>query len=161
MRMHILLASLLLSGIAVADEKKVAESAVPKVVRDGLAKKYATEKRLGWSKEVEDGKTTYEAQIVNAAGHRVDVDVSPEGKILAEEETLDNAAAPDAVKKALSASPKYGTWTVKKTEKVTHADKPDAPEYELVVSNGKAAAELVFAADGKLLRTEEKKRGED
>jgi hypothetical protein len=161
MRMQILLASLLLVGVASADEKKIAEAALPKAVRDGLAKKYPTEKRLGWSMETEEGKTTYEAQIVNAAGHRVDVDVSPDGKILAEEETLANDGAPDPVKKALSASPKYRTWTVKKTEKVLHADHPDAPEYELVVSNGKSFAELVFAPDGKLLRTEEKKRGED
>jgi hypothetical protein len=150
---------LLAAGWARAEETKIKEADVPKAVLDGVAKKYPTAKRVGFEREVEHGKTVYEIQLVND-GHKIDVDVSPDGRIVEEEEEIAFDSAPDPVRKAFSASPKFGKWTVKRAEKVVKADKPDAPEYELLVSNGKSAAEIVFAADGKQLKVEEKKKGD-
>lgn len=131
---------------------------VPKPVLDSVARKYPAAKQLRYERETEDGKTIYEIQL-EAGGHKIDVDVTPDGRIFEEEEEIDFSTAPDAVKKSLVASPKYGKWSVKRAEKITHADRP-TPDYELLVARGKDLAELVFAADGKLLKTEPKKPGD-
>lgn len=152
----LLLATLTLSlaGTAFAEEKKINESEVPKAALDGVVKKYPTAKRVGFEREVEKGKTVYEIKLVND-GRKIDVDVSPEGKIVAEEEEVAIDSAPEAVKKALAASPKYGKWTIKRLEKVINDENTAAPQYEYVVMNGKSKAEVVFAADGKLVKTED------
>jgi hypothetical protein len=138
----------------------VGASDVPKPVLDSVARKYPGAKQLRYERETEEGKTIYEIQVL-AGGHKIDVDVTPDGRIVEEEEEIDFAAAPEAVKKSLVASPKYGKWSVKRAEKITHADRPTTPDYELLVARGKDLAELVFAADGKLLKTEAKKPGDE
>jgi len=156
----IVFCGLLVAGVARAEEKRIKESEVPKAVIDGVAKKYPAGKRVGFEREDEEGKTIYEVKVVND-GHKIDVDVTPDGRIVEEEEEIAFSTTPDAVKKALTASPKFGKWTVKRAEKVVHADKPDAPEFELLLTSGKNVAEVVFAADGKQLKVEEKKKGQD
>jgi hypothetical protein len=137
----------------------VGATEVPKAVLDSVAKKYPAAKRLQYERETEDGKTIYEIQVLSN-GHKIDVDVTPDGRIFEEEEEIPFATAPDAVKQAFAGSAKFGRWSVKRAERLTHADRPDAPEYELLVASGKNLAELVFAADGKQLKIEEKKPGE-
>jgi hypothetical protein len=150
----LVMAVVLFAGPAFGAETKISESEVPQPVLDAVAKKYPAAKRVGFEREVEHGKTVYEVKVLVGA-RKIDLDVSADGKLTSEEEELAYDAVPTAVRTTLSASPKYGTWTVKKAEKVVHAERPDAPEYELAVTNGRSKAELVFAADGKLLRTED------
>ena len=87
-------------------------------------------------------------------GRKIDVDVSPEGMILETEEELAFAAAPAAVKAALASSAKYAKWTVTRAERVVTAGHDAEPRFEVAVAHGKDKAELIFAADGTLLRTE-------
>ena len=145
---------LLIAGSAFAGESKISEAEVPKAVLDGVAKKYPAAKKTGFEREVEKGKTVFEVKLLNG-GHKIDVDVSPEGTILEEEEEIAFDAAPAAVKAALASSSKYAKWTVKRAERVVTAGNHAEPHFEIVVTSGKNKAELVFSTDGKLLRTEE------
>lgn len=150
MRRLVIVSWLLVGGGALAGEKKIAESEVPKVVLDSVAKKHPSAKQVGFEREVERGKTIYEVRIVED-GHGIDVDVTPDGAIVEEEEEI--AAPPPAVKAALAAQTAWAAWTVERVERVTSAGATE-PRYELELVRGKRKAELVFSADGKLLRTE-------
>jgi hypothetical protein len=143
----------LLAGAACADQT-ISESEVPKPALDGVTRKYPGAKKLGFERETEDGQTNYEVKLLHH-DQRIDVEVAADGKIVSEETTISFDAAPEAVKQALAASPKYGKWTVRHTERVIQGENTAAPRYEIVVSKGKHKAELVFAADGKLLPGEE------
>jgi len=154
MRTLVIALSCLVAVGAVAEEKKIPESEVPRAVLDGVTKKYPEAKKIGFEREIEKGKTVFEVQLMNG-GHKVDVDVSPEGNILEEEEEIAFDSAPEPVRKALSSSAKYAKWTVKRTERVVTGGNTSAPRYELVVASGKEKTELVFSADGKLLRSED------
>ena len=45
-------------------------------------------------------------------------------------------------------------WTVTRAERVVTAGHDAEPRFEIAVTHGKDKAEIVFAADGTLLRTE-------
>jgi hypothetical protein len=142
-----------------AEEKKISEAEVPKSALEVVSKKYPTARKTGFAREIEHGKTLYEVQLVDGA-RKIDVGVSPEGRILAEEEELAFDAAPEAVKQAVAAS-KYARWAVRRVEKVIENENASAPRFELLVANGKDRAEIVFTADGKRVRTENKRPGND
>jgi hypothetical protein len=160
------LACLLACGLAVAaprtaraQEVKVEEKDVPKACIDAVKKKYPTAKLTGFEKETEGDKVTYEVRVEvkgEKAVRKIDVELSPGGKILAEEEEISKDALPEKVKKALAAS-KYGTWEIKRVERVVKEEKEDDPSYELVVTNGKRKFEIVLDKDGKITNEEEKK----
>jgi hypothetical protein len=147
----VLLVALLLAGAAFAGEQEVAGSAVPKAVLDGVARLHPTGKRLGFERETAKGKTTYEVRL-DVDGRKIDVDVAADGRILEEEEEIGLASAPEAVRQALAASPTFGAWTVQRAEKITKANGPEAPVYELLLTHERARAEVLFAADGRLLQ---------
>ncbi|MDB4966479.1 MAG: hypothetical protein JWN44_2168 [Myxococcales bacterium] len=138
---------------AVASEKKVAEKEVPKAALDAVSHKYPNAKRVGFEREDTGKSVSYEVKLVDNA-RKIDVDVSGDGKILAEEEVIAMTEVPSAVRDALAKSPKYGKWTVKKVERVIKDEKTDAPLYEIVVTSDKSKAEVVFAKDGTLVSTE-------
>ena len=156
MKTLVLPSVLLLAAGALAGETPIGEKLVPKPVLDAIAKKYPAAKRTGFSKEIEEGKTTYEVQIVDG-GRKIDVDVSPDGKIEAEEETIAIDALPPAVKQSLSRSPKYGSWTIQRAERIIKNELVTAPTYELIVAGNKHAAEVVFDPAGNLIKEEPKK----
>jgi len=83
----------------------------------------------------------------------VEVSLTPEGKILSEESTIDPSALPDAVKKGLQAS-KYGSWKVKKAEKVIEGEDAGKPSYEVEVTKGAEKAEVVFDPAGTVIKEE-------
>lgn len=147
-----------------ADEKPVKESDVPKPAIDAVKKKYPGATLKGFSREEEGGKVTYEVEVEvkgkdakGAAKTRaIDIDVSAEGKILAEEETISKDELPDAVKKALGAS-KYGSWEVKKVEKIVTEENEADPSFEVIVVTEGKKAEVVFDKSGKITKEEEKK----
>jgi hypothetical protein len=142
-----------IAASAVAKEVRVAEHEVPRLALDAVTKKHPTAKKIGFEKETEGDKVSYEVKIVDGARH-IDVDVSADGKITAEEEMLTPSELPSPVRDALAHSPKYGKWSVKRVERVIQDEKGEAPTYEIVVAHDSAKAELVFAPDGKLLTTE-------
>ena len=147
--------ALSLAGAARADEKRVKESDVPAPVLAAVAKKYPTAKKTGFSKEVENKKTTFEINLTDGA-KKIEVELTPDGKIVAEEQEIALEAVPAGVRKALAESAKYGKWTVKKAERVVNNENEAAPNFELLVVSGAKKAEVVFDKDGKLVKEEAK-----
>jgi uncharacterized membrane protein YkoI len=135
-------------------EKTLKQSEVPKPVVEAVTKKYPKAKLKKFEQETEDGKPIYEVQIA-AGKDNVSIDVSPEGKILAEETAMAPAALPAPVKAGLQAS-KYKGWKVSKAERVIHDEKDDAPEYEVVVQSKKEKFEVVLDPAGKITKEEAK-----
>jgi hypothetical protein len=110
------------------DEKPVKDSEVPKAVRDSVEKKYPKCTVKKWESETNEGKTVYEAGIEvagkdkdgKATTRKIDVGVSAEGKIFAEEERIAQAALPEAVQKAWADS-KYAKAKVLRVERIGEA----------------------------------------
>ncbi len=142
-----LVAALLCSPLAArAADQKLTAAQVPEAVMTAVKTQYASAKQLGWSKEVEKGKTEYEAKLDNG----LEVTVSPEGKILSEESEIAFEQIPEAARQAFAAS-KYGKWKVRKAEKIVEGDKTS---FEIAAHEGKAGIEVVLDAQGKILREE-------
>jgi uncharacterized membrane protein YkoI len=138
-----------------SEEKSLKQAQVPRPVIDAVTRKYPNAKLKKFGQETEEGKEIYEVELVSAAREEVSVDVSPEGKILAEETTIKAAALPAPVKAALQGS-KYKSWKIAKAERVIHEGKEDAPEYEVVVQSKKEKFEVVVDKEGKITKEEAK-----
>lgn len=149
-----IVASILLmtAASAVANEAKVAEKDVARAALEAVTKKYPTAKKVGFDKEVEHGNLTYEIKLVDGARH-IDVDVSPNGRITAEEEVVAEKDVPKLARDALSMS-KYGSWKVKRVERVVKNEKADAPLFEFVVGRDKDRADVLISNDGKIVSVE-------
>ena len=139
-------------------EKSLQRAEVPPAVINAVTKKYPKAKLKKFEQEQEEGKTVYEVQIATGKD-QISIDVTPEGKILAEETIIATSALPPAVKEGLAAS-KYQGWKIAKAEKVIENEKDDAPAYELVVQSKKARFEVVLDQTGKITK-EEAKSGRD
>jgi uncharacterized membrane protein YkoI len=146
----------LLAGFAVrAEEEKVPLDKVPKAVLDTVKAKFEGAELVGASKETEDGKTTYEVTIKHR-GTKIDVELSPDGKILVIEKTIAFKDLPRPVAEAVNA--KYPRATIKKTEELT---KDATVSYEvLLVTADKKKVEVVLDGTGKIIQEEQKKEKE-
>jgi hypothetical protein len=111
----------------------------PKPVTDAIAKAYpkATVKRCA-----PEG-ANFEAKLANP---ELELDLAPDGKILATEEKIAVSALPDAVKKAFAA--RYPKAKAERAEKETTSDKKVSYE---IAFGGK---EATFAADGTFIEEE-------
>src|SRR5437773_11666490 len=107
------LACLFVAGVVSAQEKKSKRSDLPPAVEKTAAEvsKGATIK--GFSKETENGKTTYEVDMV-VNGHTKDVEVDANGAVLEVEEQVEMDSLPAAVKAGRNA--KAGRSRIRKVE---------------------------------------------
>jgi len=137
-----------------APEKELKQADVPRPVIDAVSRKYPKAKLKKFGEEMEEGKKIFEVELTSGKDE-VSVDVSPEGKILAEETVIKPAALPAPVKAALQSS-KYKGWKVTKAEKVIHDEKEETVEYEVVVQSKKEKFEVVLDKDGKITKEEAK-----
>src|SRR5579871_5972770 len=143
--------------IASAGEEQLKESDVPKPVIDAVKKKYPKGKLKSFGKEIEQDKSvTYEVEVEDGK-RQIDVELTPEGKIKCEEETIKPEDAPEKIKKALAAS-KYGKWQVKHCERVVYEEKEEDPSFEYLVENDTQRFEIVLDKNGKITKEEEKKK---
>ena len=156
-----LAAIVLVSAVALADEKPVKESDVPKPALEAVKKKYPKATAKHFAREEEKGKVVYEVTI-DDEGKKIDVTLSPEGKILEEEETIPADALPAEVKSGLDAS-KYKGWTIKKAERIVLEEKDTEPQYEVKVvqSGGEGRAEVKLDKSGKILESEDDEDDDD
>jgi hypothetical protein len=160
MRYVALFACVLALGLSIAraDEKPVKEAEVPKPALDAVKKKYPGAAFKEFAREEEKGKVSYEITLTlkeKDKTRKLDVLVSPEGKIEVEEEVVGEDALPEAVKKALGAS-KYGKWKIQKVERIVKNEDEKDPSFELLVKDGDKKAEVLFDKDGKLVEEEDK-----
>lgn len=157
MTMSLALAVALLAlsgGPARSGEKKIQKSEVPAPVLDAVVRKYPTAKMVGFERSDDNGKTLFEVGIESGAT-KMDVEVTPQGKIEVEETVIGSGDLPATVKAGLAASP-YKGWKTQKIEKVIKQEKTESPFYELVVQNKSKKVEVVFDHDGKVTEQEEK-----
>ena len=156
-----LVAVLLMAGVgrASAEEKKLHKADVPKPVLEAVAKKYPSANMVTFESEQEEGKTLYEIGI-RQGSTKMDVEVSPSGKIAVEETVIKTSDVPAAVMTGLSSS-KYKGWKIGSVEKVINDEKDDEPEYEFVVSSKKQKFEIVLDKAGKVTKQEDKSKEKD
>ena len=147
-------------GVARAQERKVTRADVSKAALDAVVKKYPDAKLRAFAKETDAGKVVFEVELASPRQGRVSVDVTPEGKIMAEETIIKVAAVPAVVKAGLAAS-KYEGWRVVKAERVIEQEKDESPIFELVVRSKHKTVEVVLDKDGRITREEQKAPGDE
>lgn len=133
-------------------EEKVPLDKLPKAVTDAVKAKFEGCELVSAEKEKADGKEVYEVAIKHK-GSKIEVTLTPEGKILSTEKEIDAKDLPKEVAKALE--DKYPKATIKLAEEET---KDDKVTYEvLIVTADKKTIEVVLDPKGKIVKEEEKK----
>jgi hypothetical protein len=144
------LASLLFTLPALAQEKKLKKSDLPAAVQKTIDENSAGATIVGYSSEVEDGKTMYEvAMKVN--GKTKDIAMDATGAIAEIEDGVEFASLPAPVKEGLQK--KAGAGKILSVVTLTKKDKLVA--YEAVVETAGKKHEIQVGPDGKPLAHEE------
>src|SRR5581483_1246019 len=128
-------------------EQKLTVREVPVLVTASATKRFPKARVSGWSKESEDGKTTYEASVSDADGKR-DAVFSEDGTLLAIEQSIALSDLPERVKDAVRT--KYPHAVLRKAEKITHNGSVD---YEVDLAKA-ARKEITISSVGKILKEE-------
>jgi len=145
-----IIAGLFIAGTCSAQEKRIKRSDLPAAVEKtvGEVSKGATIR--GFNEEKENGKTTYEVEVV-VNGHSKNVQVDPNGMVTEVEEEVAMNSLPSEVKTGLIA--KAGTGKILKVESLTKKEKPVA--YEAKIEAAGRKSEIQVGPDGKPLDHEE------
>lgn len=142
---------------ATADETTVPLDKVPKAVLETVKKRFPKAELVEAAKETEGDKTVFKVTLTNGDAH-IDATLTPEGVLTMIETTVPVKSLPKAVADALAA--KYPKATLKLAEEVvTVADGKETLAYSevLLVTADEKTVEVEVAADGKVLKTEDKK----
>ncbi len=136
----------LIAGFVVSSTQaqEVPIDKIPAAIMKTVKEKFPKAKIIKADKEVEDGKTVFELEMTED-GKSVDVNFTPEGKILVIEREIAAAKLPKAVSAAVTKKHPQGKIT--KVEEVTEND---VVSYEVFVNDGGKDFELAFDADGKI-----------
>lgn len=143
--------SLVLSANAFAQnsEKPVTMKDLPEAVRKTVQEQSKGAALRGLAKEVEDGKTFYEAEF-KVNGHNRDVLIDPSGAVVEIEEQVALSSVPAEVKATILKNAGKGKITA--VESITKNDILEA--YEAHVTRAGKKSEIKVAVDGKLITTE-------
>jgi len=145
-----LIATLALTTVVLAQEKKIQRADLPPVVEKALAEQSQGATIKGFSLEKENGQTYYEAEMT-VNDHSKDVTVDGAGTVVEIEEQVSLDSIPSAVKDGLQA--KAGAGKILKVESLTKHDKIVA--YEAKVLTGARKSEIQVGPDGNALDHEE------
>lgn len=145
--------SLLIVGALQAQEseKRVQMKDLPPAVRKTVEEQSKGATIRGLSKEIEAGKTYYEAELT-VQGHGKDVLIDSAGKVVEIEEEVQLASLPPAVKKTIEKSAAGGK--IGKIESITKNGNLVAYEAQLVKAGKKS--EVKVAPDGKVIAPRKK-----
>lgn len=146
-----ILAGLFLAGICCAQEKKITRADLPPPVEKAVAGVSKGAAIKGYSEETENGKTTYEIEMV-VNGHTKDVELDPTGAIVEIEEEAAMDSLPANVRAGLNAKAAEGK--ILKVETLTKNGKLVAYEAKVRSAAGKKS-EIQVGPDGKPLDHEE------
>ena len=138
------------SAIAFPQEIKIQKSDLPAAVQKTVDQQSKGATVRGFSKEVENGQTIYEAELITQ-GHSRDVSIDTNGNVVEIEEEVPFASLPDGVKRGLEA--KAGKGKIGKVESLTKHGELVA--YEAKVTTGTRKSEIQVGPDGKPLAHEE------
>ena len=131
-------------------EKKIQRSDLPPVVEKAVADQSKGATIRGFSQEMENGQTYYEAELM-VNGHTKDVLVDANGSVVEVEEQVSTESLPSAVRRGLQ--DKAGKGKLVKVETLTKKDKLVA--YEAKVLNNGKTSEVQVGPEGKALDHEE------
>ena len=147
-----LLAVLVITAFAVAEgqEKKIQRADLPPAVEKTVAAVSQGATIKGFSREVENGQTLYEAEMT-VNGRSKDVNIDSSGAVVEVEEQVAMDSLPAAVKEGLQA--KAGEGKIIKVESITKHDRLVA--YEAQVWTQGKKSEVQVGPDGKPLDHEE------
>ena len=143
---HTLPALLLFAFSATAQGQTPGSINVPAPVKAAFAKRFPKAQEPKW--EMED-KKDYEADF-KQDGNKWSACFAPDGAWLETEHAIKADALPEAVRKAIAA--KYADHQLKEAEQ---AETPKGTMYEVEFAKGEHEMEVVFAADGTVVKTKE------
>ena len=141
--------ALLLVTAAIAsaqDEKKIRRQQLPAAVEKTVAAESQGATIKGFSREVEKGKTFYEAELT-VNGHNKDILMDRQGKIVEVEEQVNFSDLPAAVQEALKTA--AGTGSIQMVESLTKNGKLVA--YEGHIKRGLKRSEVQVGPNGEKL----------
>jgi hypothetical protein len=142
----LLTASLGTASAISAQEKRIKREELPPPVEKTVAQQAAGATVRGFSKEVEKGKTYYEAELT-VNGHGKDVLMDELGNIVEVEDEVSLDSLPAAVQQGLRIA--AGAGKIGKVESLTKNGKLVA--YEAVVKSGEKRSEVQVSPEGKKL----------
>jgi hypothetical protein len=145
-----LVATVTLTTVAVAQEKKIQRADLPPAVEKTVVTQSQGATIKGFSQEKENGQTHYEAEMT-VNGHSKDVTIDASGAVVEIEEQVALDSLPSIVKDGLQA--KAGTGKILIVESLTKHDQLVA--YEAVVQTDGKKEEIQVGPDGKPLAHEE------
>jgi len=146
----VVLVVLCASAIALPRQTKIQKSDLPAAVQKTIDQQSKGATVRGFSKEVENGQTVYEAELITQ-GHSKDISMDADGNVVEIEEDVPFESLPDGVKQGLQA--KAGKGKIGKVESLTKHGQLVA--YEAKVTNGARKSEIQVGPEGKSLAQEE------
>jgi hypothetical protein len=129
-----------------AQEKKIKREELPAAVEKTVVEQAKGATIKGFSKEIEKGKTYYEAELT-VNGHGKDILMDPNGNVVEVEEEVPLSSLSAPVREGLEKA--AGTGKITKVESLTKGGKLVA--YEAVVKTGEKRSEIQVGPDGKKL----------
>jgi hypothetical protein len=139
---RILTSLVLVACAGLAAEKKVQMKDLPAPVQKTVQEQTRNAELKGLSREIEHGKTFYEAETM-ANGKSRDVLIDPTGAVVEVEEAVAIESVPGPAKTAIEKYAQGGK--ILKVESVT---KGSAVSYEATVNKGGKRSEIAVEADG-------------
>jgi len=142
------------AGIVRAEdgEKSVKMKDLPAAVRKTVLEQSKGGKIGGLAVEVENGKTSYEAEL-KFKGHGKDIIIDETGAVIEVEERVEFSTLPAAVKEQFKKN--AGKGRIRNVETLTRTGEPVV--YEALVTTAGKKSEIQVAADGKLISVQELK----
>lgn len=147
--------TLVAAGLAIASanyaqEKKIKREELPAAVEKTVVEQSKGATVKGFSKEIEKGKTYFEAELV-VNGHGKDIVIDENGKVVEVEEEVALDSLPAAVREGLERA--AGSGKISKVESLTKGGKLVA--YEAVVKTAGKRSEIQVGPDGQKLDHQE------
>ncbi|HEX7937970.1 MAG TPA: PepSY-like domain-containing protein [Gemmatimonadaceae bacterium] len=144
-----------------AQEVSIKPAQLPAEIRAAVAKRFPNAPMTTASREVEDGKTSYEV-TVKVDGKKVDVTASTAGELTLIEREMAKKDLPAAVAALIDAKyPKARYHTVEDVSTVSSAGESLSYYEVLLTDSSKQKWELQVALDGSRIITTEKKKPGD
>lgn len=149
MKIHIKVFSVLgcfclFAPIGESKEVRVKMSDLPQAVQDTVKEQSKGATIRGFSKETENGRTSYEVELT-VKGHGKDISMDSDGKVVEVEEQVSMSSVPEAARSAIEKGAAGGKVT--KIEAVSNGSGP-VEAYEAQVMKAGKHSEVRVAPDG-------------
>ena len=123
--------------------QKVQEKAVPEAVVKAFKAKYPTAKEVKWEKEMPNYEAEFEMKEVSMSAI-----FNPAGNLMEVESKMSKKMLPKAILESIAKD--YPGYEIEEAAKIETDGKVT---YEAEVEKGEKSTDLIFDADGKLLKT--------